>query len=61
MWSDSLLALVFIIASATLEAVNSYNYLAPLITFTLPEYLNAFGCATTGALACVDQVRGLWL
>ena len=38
----ALLALVFIIASATLEAVNSYNYLAPLITFTLPEYLKAF-------------------
>src|SRR5438093_8697242 len=39
----ALLALVFIIASATLEAVNSYNYLATLITFTFPEYLNTFG------------------
>src|SRR6266446_1924150 len=47
----ALLALVFIIASATLEAVNSYNYLAPLITFTLPEYLNAFDAAQRQALA----------
>jgi hypothetical protein len=47
----ALLALVFIIASATLEAVNSYNYLAPLITFTLPEYLNAFDAEQRQALA----------
>ena len=52
----ALLALVFIIASATLEAVNSYNYLAPLITFTLPEYLNAFDAEQRQALARVDQV-----
>jgi len=47
----ALLALVFIIASATLEAVNSYNYLAPLITFTLPEYLKAFDAEQRQALA----------
>ncbi len=47
----ALLALVFIVASATLEAVNSYNYLAPLITFTLPEYLNAFDAPQRQALA----------
>ena len=47
----ALLALVFIIASATLEAVNSYNYLAPLIAFTLPEYLNAFDPEQRQALA----------
>src|SRR5438094_1605971 len=47
----ALLALVFIIAAATLEAVNSYNYLAPLITFTLPEYLNAFDAVQRQALA----------
>ena len=58
----ALLALVFIIASATLEAVNSYNYLAPLITFTLPEYLNAFDAQQRQALARAhDQVLGLWL
>src|SRR5437879_12723912 len=49
----ALLALVFIIASATLDAVNSYNYLAPLITFTLPEYLNVFGAEQLQVLACV--------
>lgn len=31
------LALLFIIAAATLEAVNLGNYLEPLFTFTLPE------------------------
>src|SRR6266487_1366912 len=34
-----------------IEAVNSYNYLAPLITFTLPEYLNAFDAEQRQALA----------
>src|SRR5438132_10929796 len=47
----ALLALVFIIASSTLDSVNSYNYLAPLITFPLPEYLNAFGAERRQALA----------
>ena len=47
----ALLALVFIIASATLEAVNSLNYLAPLFPFTLPEYVNAFDDAQRQALA----------
>src|SRR5262245_39133075 len=35
------LALVFITASATLEAVNLFNYIEPLFTFTLPEYARA--------------------
>jgi Domain of unknown function (DUF4386) len=39
----ALLALVFIIASATLEAVNLFNYIEPLFTFSLPEYVRAFG------------------
>jgi hypothetical protein len=47
----ALLALVFIIASATLEAVNSLNYLAPLFPFTLPEYVKAFDDAQRQALA----------
>jgi hypothetical protein len=38
----ALLALVFIIASATLEAVNLFNYIEPLFTFSLPEYAKAF-------------------
>ena len=46
----ALLALVFIIASATLEAVNE-RLLAPLITFTLPEYRNAFDASQRQALA----------
>lgn len=45
------LALVFITASATLEAVNAYNYLAPLVTFTLPENLSAFDAEQRQALA----------
>jgi hypothetical protein len=38
----ALLALVFIIASATLEAVNLFNYIEPLLTISLPEYVKAF-------------------
>src|SRR5438132_14292219 len=38
----ALLALVFITASATLEAVNLVNYISPLFMLNLPEYLNAF-------------------
>jgi hypothetical protein len=45
------LALVFIIVSATLEAVNLFNYIEPLFTFTLPEYARAFDPAERQALA----------
>jgi len=36
------LALVFIIVSTTIEAMNLLNYIAPLLTVTLPEYAKAF-------------------
>lgn len=45
------LALVFITASATLEAVNLFNYIEPLFTFTLPEYRNAFAPEAVQAIA----------
>lgn len=45
------LALLFIIASATLEAVNLCNYIEPLFTFTLPEIRNAFAPEQIQALA----------
>ncbi len=47
----ALLALTFIIASATLEAVNLLNYIQPLFTATLPEYRHAFSPAAIEALA----------
>jgi Domain of unknown function (DUF4386) len=47
----ALLALVFIIASATLEAVNLFNYIEPLFTFSLPEYGRAFNPEQLQALA----------
>lgn len=47
----ALLALVFIIASATLEAVNLFNYIEPLVTFSLPEYVRAFSPEQLQALA----------
>ncbi len=47
----ALLALVFIIASATLEAVNLFNYIEPLFTFSLPEYAKAFNPEQLQALA----------
>jgi hypothetical protein len=47
----ALLALVFVTASATLEAVNLCNYIAPLFTFSLPEYRNAFNANEIQALA----------
>jgi hypothetical protein len=46
----ALLALVFITASATIEAVNLFNYITPLFTFTLPEY-GAFDAGQRQALA----------
>jgi len=45
------LALVFITASATIEAVNLFNYIEPLFTFSLPEYVSAFGAEQRQALA----------
>jgi len=45
------LALVFITASATIEAVNLFNYIEPLFTFSLPEYASAFDTAQRQALA----------
>ena len=47
----ALLALLFITASATLEAVNLFNYIEPLFTFSLPEYVRAFGPEHLQALA----------
>jgi hypothetical protein len=47
----ALLALVFIIASATLEAVNLFTYIEPLFTFSLPEYIKAFDPEELQALA----------
>ena len=47
----ALLALLFITASATLEAVNLFNYIEPLFTFSLPEYVRAFGPEQLQALA----------
>lgn len=46
----ALLALVFIIASTTIEAVNIFNYMEPLFTFSLPEY-RVFDAAERQALA----------
>jgi hypothetical protein len=46
----ALLALVFIIASTTIEAVNIFNYMEPLFTFSLPEY-RTFDAAERQALA----------
>jgi len=47
----ALLALTFIVASTTLEAVNLPNYIQPLFTATLPEYRHAFTPAGIEALA----------
>jgi len=47
----ALLALVFIIASTTLETVSLFNYIEPLFTFSLPEYARAFNPEQLQALA----------
>ena len=47
----ALLALTFILVSTTIEAMNLLNYIAPLFTFTLPEYQAAFDPAELQALA----------
>ena len=45
------LGLLFIAASATLEAVNVLNYLAPLLILNMPGYAAAFDPAQVQALA----------
>ena len=47
----ALLALLFLAASTTIEAVNLFNYVSPLFTFTLPEYGRAFDAVQQQALA----------
>ena len=47
----ALLALVFIIVSTTIEAVNLFNYITPLLTLSLPEYRRAFDPNQLQALA----------
>jgi len=47
----ALLALVFIIVSTTIEAVNLFNYITPLLTLSLPEYRGAFDPNQLQALA----------
>ena len=47
----ALLALLFIIVSTTIEAVNIFNYISPLFTLSLPEYRSAFRANELQALA----------
>ncbi|HEX7157868.1 MAG TPA: DUF4386 domain-containing protein, partial [Edaphobacter sp.] len=47
----ALLALLFITVAATIEAINTFNYIEPLFTFTLPEYRGAFSANEIQALA----------
>jgi hypothetical protein len=47
----ALLALVFITISTTIEAVNLFNYIMPLLIFSLPEYRAAFDPHELQALA----------
>ncbi len=47
----ALLALVFITVSTTIEAVNLINYISPLFTLSLPEYVSAFDADERQALA----------
>jgi hypothetical protein len=47
----ALLALLFIIVSTTIEAVNLFNYIAPLFTLSMPEYIRAFDAGARQALA----------
>src|SRR5439155_11355840 len=47
----ALLALVFITVSTTIEAINLFNYISPLFTFSLPEYRSAFQASELQALA----------
>jgi len=45
------LALLFITVSVTIEAVNIFNYITPLFTFTMTEYRSAFQPNELQALA----------
>jgi hypothetical protein len=47
----ALLALLFIMLATTLEAVNVLNYIAPLFTFNIPNFQQAFRPAEIQALA----------
>jgi hypothetical protein len=47
----ALLALLFIIVATTIEAINTFNYIEPLFTFSLPEYRSAFPANEIQALA----------
>ena len=47
----ALLALLFIIVSTTIEAVNLFNYIAPLFALSMPEYISAFDSGERQALA----------
>jgi len=47
----TLLALLFITVAATIEAVNLFNYMMPLFTYSLPEYRSAFQPNELQALA----------
>jgi len=47
----ALLALVFIIVSTTIEAVNLLNYITPMFTLRMPEYISAFNAGERQALA----------
>ena len=47
----ALLALLFITVAAPIEAMNTFNYIEPLFTFTLPEYRSAFSASEIQALA----------
>jgi Domain of unknown function (DUF4386) len=46
----ALLALLFIIVSTTIEAINLFNYISPLLAFTLPEQ-NTLDLPTRKAVA----------
>ena len=48
----ALLALLFIIVSTTIEAVNLFNYITPLFPLTLPE-LRGYDLSTRNAVASV--------
>jgi hypothetical protein len=54
----ALLALIFIVISTAIEAVNIANYMSPLFTVTLPEYRAAFSPAELQAL--VRGANRLW-
>ena len=45
------LTLLFIIVSVTIEAVNIFNCITPLFTFTMTEYRSAFQPNELQALA----------